>query len=953
MSKKIKKIKRKLQQLSSNKKSKIQAKKVTKVKQNQAKKIKRAESLGKQRLKVSKKKSVILSSKKDSDIFLFSEDNVQVYKQTIQTIKSPDSDKLWPENTSITSEIGSMDSLVKKPQDGISLGNGKNSELNNGIQQTIHINKVSQQKTSPHIVDLKNRNFYTERALSHLPPKLTWEEKIAQWDQKFQKVKTNFITPELNDYKYQRDLFKNQKNQKPNFIKRFWLRVGAAIGSAYQYIIESFSRWGENKTEEILQLAAQTTDNIQTNDYLLASSKKQPGLMSTDILVSLKVFVLIALVLVIPLQGYTYYHNLRSQREMVLGATSSIYDDFQQGFAAFEQLDFSTANNRFSEAQSNLHSVNKILEKYPSFLISLAKIIPSFGQEVSSGLYVMAAGNKMAELGINLSNLFSDLQTHSSNNIEILQALQLGLNNSFATLQEIEDLLAKVDVDSLPDGYREQFVQLNNILPQAKDVFKNAAAVSMFASDWLGANEPQRYLLVFQNSNELRPTGGFIGSIAEVDIKNGEIQNFYLPPGGVYDLQGNLKILLAAPEPLRLLNANWQLQDSNWFFDFPTSAKKIIWFYEKSGGPTVDGVIAVNSQILPKILAITGPIELKEFNLVLTADNVIAELQSEVEINYDRELNQPKKIIASLMPIILQRLENLPPQDFFSTFSLLYKALQVRDIQLYHQQDNLQSEILHFGFGGQVQSADHDYLAIVDTNIGGGKTDQVISSQVLLTSNINSNGEIINTLKIIKQHNGDSTDLFTGHTYRDYIRVYVPLGSKLISATGFNPPDPAEFNDPEAGYSEDDFLKKIETNEIIDLETKTRITDEFNKTVFGNWLSLTPGEQKEVSLTYILPNKVDFKKTNQDNYFISIVNNFLNNLGLSEGEENEVAMHTLLLQKQSGQPPYSFSHEIIFPNSWNVSVSNLLKDNTARRDNRVYYQNTVISDQIWGIIFSR
>ena len=90
-----------------------------------------------------------------------------------------------------------------------------------------------------------------------------------------------------------------------------------------------------------------------------------------------------------------------------------------------------------------------------------------------------------------------------------------------------------------------------------------------------------------------------------------------MPPGGVYDLQGNLEVLLSSPEPLHILNANWQMQDANWFFDFPTSAKKLMWFYEKSGGPTVDGVIAINSNILPKLLAITGPIELSEFNLTI------------------------------------------------------------------------------------------------------------------------------------------------------------------------------------------------------------------------------------------------------------------------------------------------------------------------------------------------
>ncbi len=950
----IKKRKQKSKQLSHAKKIKVNKKKTSKkvirkkaikTKRQSIKLPRKMKGLGNKKLLPAKASPVTkLSSKNDGEVFLFSEDNVAVYKQKVEITREVTVENL-SDNKKINQINDKLDAFATPETNKV-------TAINKG-SQFINIKKNSNPQSSPHVVNLKNQDFYSQRVLSNIPSKISWEEKISHWDQKIQRVKTNFITPEIKQYKYQESF---SVNTQPNFLKRLWLRTGGGMGSIYQYLIDSFSRWGENKTEAFLQRAAQKSDMTVDKDYLLTETKneeKHLSIFPADILVSLKLFVIMALVLIVPLQGYTYYHDLKSQRAMVLGATSSIYDDFQQGFVAFEKLDFSAAGDRFVDAQADLFSVNQILEKYPSFLISLSRVIPSIGQEVSSGLNIMAAGNKMADLGIRLSNLFNDLQTNKADNIAILHSLQQGLNEAGVTLQEIEDLLAKVDSNNIPSDYREQFDQLSSLLPSAKKVFQNAAEVSLFASDWLGANEPQRYLLVFQNSNELRPSGGFIGSIAEVDIKNGKLQNFYLPPGGVYDLQGNLEILLASPEPLRLLNANWQLQDSNWFFDFPTSAKKIMWFYEKSGGPTVDGVIAVNSQILPKLLTITGPIELKDFNLVLNADNVISELQTEVEVNYDRELNQPKKIIASLMPIILQRLENLPPQDFFSMFSLLHNALQVRDIQLYHQQANLQEKIKYFGFGGEVQNTDYDYLAMVDTNIGGGKTDQVISSQVLLTSSININGEVINSLKIIKQHNGVPMDVFTGQMYRDYLRVYVPKGSKLVAATGFTPPNADEFNHPAAGFSEDEFLKNVETNEWIDLGTGTRITDEFGKTVFGNWIALLPGEQKEVSITYVLPNKVEFKKQNQDNYFINLVDKFLANIGLSNAGDNEVAMHTLLLQKQSGQPPYSFSHEIIFPNTWEILVSNLLKNNTARRDNRVYYQNTINSDQVWGVIFNR
>ncbi len=871
-----------------------------------------------------------------SEVFLFTEDNVRVYKQQASTTQIKETE-IWQSNTKVYQSEQKIDQT--------------NNEVANEGGQLISIKKTTSELNSPYVVDLKNQGYYRQRVLANLSSKPSFEEKIFAWDKRIQNVKTNFITPEIKQYKL-RSAY-NIDHQPPRWWLRLWRRSNGALSGLYQLLISKFSSWGENQTEIILQRAANKLSDNQT-DYLDVTTTKPTKHLSflpTDVLVSLRLFVLLALVLIVPLQGYTYYHDLKTQRAMVLGATSTIYEDFQEGFSAFEKLDFSAAENRFNQAQTNLAMVNNILDKYPAWLISVAKVIPNFGGEVSNGLILTSAGNKMAELGIYLTDLFKNLETNGSNNIAILQSLHLGLVQAEASLSDIQNLLAKVEPASLPADYQSQFQQLNDLLPAANAVFQNAAEISLFASDWLGAKEPQRYLLIFQNNNELRPSGGFIGSIAEVDIKNGKIQNFYLPPGGVYDLQGNLKTLLASPKPLWLLNANWQLQDSNWFFDFPTTAQKVMWFYEKSGGPTVDGVVAVNSQILPKLLAITGPIDLPEFNLKLDANNVINELQQEVEVNYNRENNQPKKVLAALLPILIQKLEALPPQDFFNIFSLVHNSLQVRDIQLYHQQPDLQAKIKHFGFGGEVQNADYDYLAVVDTNIGGGKTDQVISSQVLLTTNINANGEVINTLKIIKQHNGDLADYFTGHTYQDYLRVYVPYGSKLLTATGFNPPPADQFNQPAAGYTEDKFLPAIETNEQYDLESGTRITDEFGKTVFANWLSLQPGQQVEVSLSYILPNKIVFKKQNQDNYFINILDSFLAKVGLAQPDTDEVGIYTLFLQKQSGQPSFSFSQEIIFPNIWEALVSKLLKDNTAQRDNHIYYQNATAVDQLWGVIF--
>lgn len=820
---------------------------------------------------------------------------------------------------------------------------------NSNFSQPVSIRSNEQHISSSHVVNLKTQVFYTKQ-LNNLPPRRNFEETLAVMEKRFQRVKTNFITPEVRKRSAE---YANFSHQRPGPIKRTRLRMQGAVSRTVERVFFNFSRWGENQTDKILQKSS-ASENVPEQILAGASNEKKVFVFgSRELAVSMRLFVFLILLLAIPFKAYTFYQDLKNQKSLVLGASTSVYEDFNQGLQNFEALDFSLASGNFISAQSNIKTVNHIINTYPSFLISLAKFVPNVGDQVSSSLALMQAGNDLAEIGVYMSDLFTSLQSGSADNITSLRALHEGLQRVAVLLQSSSQNLASINIDALPREYQEKFSMLIKLLPASTQVFTEAAAFSNFAIDYLGGSNPQRYLIVFQNSNELRPTGGFVGTVAEVDIKDAKLQKFYLPPGGVYDLQGNLEVLLASPEPLRLLNANWQMQDANWFFDFPTSAKKLMWFYEKSGGPTVDGVIAVNSSLLPKLLALTGPIELSEFQITLTAENVIDELQREVEIDYDKELNQPKKIISVLMPILLNKLETLPPQEFLNLFSVLYKSLQLKDLQLYHTQSILEQSLLDFGFGGEVKYTNQDYLAIVDANIGGGKTDGVISQQVLLKTKIDDSGDMLNTLKIIKRHDGKIDNNFTSLPYRDYVRVYVPLGSKLISAQGFTPPADEEFSNPSAGFSEDTFLQEIEKNPSRDEISQTRITEEFGKTVFGNWIYLEPGEQQEVILTYKLPFTVSFKAQEEKNILIKTIDSVIGKLGIFSNDQQTVAMHTLLIQKQSGQMPYDFSHEISYPTTWQALISSVLKENTAQQGNTLFYQNQVYLDQLWGVIFSR
>ena len=109
-----------------------------------------------------------------------------------------------------------------------------------------------------------------------------------------------------------------------------------------------------------------------------------------------------------------------------------------------------------------------------------------------------------------------------------------------------------------------------------------------------------KYVVLLQNNYELRATGGFVGSYAVVDFKNGI--NVYVKD--IYDADGKLPGHVEPPYPIQeaFLQGWWKLRDSNWKVDYPSAAADINWFLEQGGEKNIDGIIAVNMELFKKWL---------------------------------------------------------------------------------------------------------------------------------------------------------------------------------------------------------------------------------------------------------------------------------------------------------------------------------------------------------------
>ncbi len=298
-----------------------------------------------------------------------------------------------------------------------------------------------------------------------------------------------------------------------------------------------------------------------------------------------------------------------------------------------------------------------------------------------------------------------------------------------------------------------------------------------------GFAKPQKYLLLFQNSLELRPTGGFIGSIAELGVADGQVGELVIRD--VYEVDGQLKGHVDPPGPIRELLGveHWYLRDSNWDPDFGRSAAQAAWFYAKETGTRVDGVIGVSVPLVVELLKISGPVELPDYNDRITADNFYGKALYYTKNNFFPGSTQKKDFLAVLTNALLTRLTSSGEKDPTLVVGALKDALTRRNLQFYFTDPELGRLVRRFGWAGHLlelpacepeTSCASLPLAIAEANLSVSKVNYYLKRTTDRSIAISPAGEVEEDTSLVFHNTSNGTQEQGGGAYRSYIRVFLP-----------------------------------------------------------------------------------------------------------------------------------------------------------------------------------
>jgi hypothetical protein len=144
------------------------------------------------------------------------------------------------------------------------------------------------------------------------------------------------------------------------------------------------------------------------------------------------------------------------------------------------------------------------------------------------------------------------------------------------------------------------------------------------------------------------------------------------------------------------------------------------------------------------------------------------------------------------------------------------------------------------------------YLAVVNANVAGGKTDAFIAQSINATINVDTSGATLTDLEVIREHKGgNERDPWWNAENKNFIQVYTNLDSTLVSLKGNTIKKIVPtFNYGTEGFTENEDLKAIDASRISVPEFNAWTMRAFEKSVFATWFNTPGGKKKTLTMRY-------------------------------------------------------------------------------------------------------
>ena len=313
-----------------------------------------------------------------------------------------------------------------------------------------------------------------------------------------------------------------------------------------------------------------------------------------------------------------------------------------------------------------------------------------------------------------------------------------------------------------------------------------AISATSFLYSVLGFERPLTYLILGQNQNEIRATGGFIGIGVEMRISGGVLEELVYHDSTTVDQEPYTS---NPPAPLGIYWYLWlgrlPFRDANWNPHFPGAASTVADIFELGQGIKADGVVAGTKGLMLDLVEAFGDVRVPGDPKVLTRET--ANAYSEGQATYScapRHVSErgkrcfdedvffalEKRVTTSaLEPPLRRRLVELVQEHLDKKNVLVHVFQPIDDSFLWER-----------GWNGALPLVDHDFLMVVDSSLPGHSAAKVNRSWEYSVS-LDPGRPVSAELRIRYDNVDEAKDEVCRqfvwglyHCYWNYFRVYIP-----------------------------------------------------------------------------------------------------------------------------------------------------------------------------------
>jgi hypothetical protein len=468
--------------------------------------------------------------------------------------------------------------------------------------------------------------------------------------------------------------------------------------------------------------------------------------------------------------------------------------------ADFDHLEraVSDLNNSLSSARRQTVFLRPLTFSSGNLEISLHML--DAAQYLTLAANNILAGAKPAVFFLTSGEPEESVATRISSGQRVVELLGLGRGRFDTANSQLDRAQAIVDSLSLQHVSPDLVVSVDGLrqyLDQLRDIDKMLLDSPDLLTAALGLDDTQTYLVLAQNSDELRPSGGYISTYGWMTVRNGRIVSYdYYPSTSTSPHPPALSLASEVPVPSwwqSVSSSIYAAWDGSWYADFPSTAAMAAWYYDKGDNPQspVDGVIAIDMTGFEYILKGLGTVTVEDYGIDVSVDNFRDKIYA-IRADHSDDLNH-KQFLAALYRQILTDWQSADQATTMEVRGGLLQALQEKHIMIYFTDQNLNTALNVLGWSGQQKPGlQNDYLMVADANLGN-KANHSVNRQLTYDVEIQPDGTLKSRLAVAYDYSARVAESDPAVrpengplNYNSLLQVFVPANSQLVGSNNLS-----------------------------------------------------------------------------------------------------------------------------------------------------------------------